>query len=530
MQLEYVKSGKFASPKIRLMRDKDGNLFVRKNVKLPSELAEKLLKISSPYIVKFVEFGEDDDGFFSIEEFIEGVSASEKALPKKRALKALIQLCEALRLLHRENVIHRDIKPSNIIIADDGNIRLIDFDAARTEKFIQDKDTKILGTEGFAPPEQFGFSQTDKRSDIYSFGVTMKVLLGDNCSGFESIIKKCTSFDPQFRYRDIGQVESAIRLAMFRRAGFIPIFAAVSAGAAVVVLTSFSAFLERSVSAEAHGSQAYSDSRSVPVSESLPTASESSSAYSEIHSDSHSTVSEMSSSSTTSSHTVSENSEVPKSSETSKSTESSVSSRSSSSVSNQSSSSSEKTQSSSSTHSSQSEQSSSSSSSVSVSSTSEVSKDPEPYVLHTSDMDNPNKIKFYTEKNSQGFYEDKCDRYIFYDDPTVHGEWKVVGSLFKKDLADWAAGRKFMFPEDDCWLKSIKLNAGGTAESSNIHLPQYWTNGYFISITGEGQVIMEMFTLTTANGSEYLLVENKNGDYRNDLSADAYFIYTRQGG
>lgn len=145
-------------------------------------------------------------------------------------------------------------------------------------------------------------------------------------------------------------------------------------------------------------------------------------------------------------------------------------------------------------------------------------------------MDNPNKIKFYTEKNSQGFYEDKCDRYIFYDDPTVHGEWKVVGSLFKKDLADWAAGRKFMFPEDDCWLKSIKLNAGGTAESSNIHLLQYWTNGYFISITGEGQAIMELFTITTVNGSEYLLIENKNGDYRNDLSADAYFIYTRQGG
>ena len=88
------------------------------------------------------------------------------------------ELCEVLVFLHGYGIIHRDIKPSNLLLAPDGHIRLIDFDAAREGKPSADNDTRLLGTRGYAPPEQYGFAQTDSRADIYAAGVTMKQLLG----------------------------------------------------------------------------------------------------------------------------------------------------------------------------------------------------------------------------------------------------------------------------------------------------------------------------------------------------------------
>ncbi len=495
MKLSYVNSDRFSSPKIRLMRDENGNLFVRKNVRLPAGLSEKLMKISSPYIVRFAEFGEDEDGFFSVEELVEGVPASEKTLTKKQALKAVLQLCEAVRTLHRESIIHRDIKPSNIIIAADGNIRLIDFDAARVEKIIGDKDTQILGTEGFAPPEQFGFSQTDKRSDIYSFGVTMKVLLGEDCSGYENIIKKCTSFDPRFRYRDMGQVMSAIRFARFRKAAFLPLFAAGAAGFAIAVSVAAAAFLERDVPTfEEHSESSISSvSASLESSKSVVSSSSSLSSAS----------SQSSSSSTSSISPQSVKSSSASSSGVSKAPESSSSAPPKSS-----------------------ESTPPPSTSTAESSSESVPKS-KPFVLHTSDMDNPNKITFYTEINSNGYYEDKCDPYIFYDDPTVHGEWEIVGMINKDDLSDWAAGRVFMNKIIECWLPYLNIASDGTASNLN-EASMHWTNGYLI-FPSSGQVIMRMFTLTAVGGKEYLLVENKSGDYETNLLADIYFIYTRKG-
>lgn len=160
MELEYVNSDRLNSPKIRLMRDKNGKLFVRKNVKLPGALSEKLLQISSPYIVKFAEFGEDENGYFSVEEFVGGVPATEKTFTKKQALRAVMQLCEALQTLHSMNIIHRDIKPSNIIITSGGDICLIDFDAAglkklsgtRTRKFLEQRVSRRPNSSVFRRP------------------------------------------------------------------------------------------------------------------------------------------------------------------------------------------------------------------------------------------------------------------------------------------------------------------------------------------------------------------------------------------
>lgn len=104
--------------------------------------------------------------------------------------------------LHQYGIIHRDIKPSNLLLAPDGHIRLIDFDAAREERPGGESDTRLLGTRGYVPPEQYGFSQTNVRADIYSVGVTLKHLLGNRAEKrpYRHIIRKCTEFAPKRRY------------------------------------------------------------------------------------------------------------------------------------------------------------------------------------------------------------------------------------------------------------------------------------------------------------------------------------------
>ncbi|MBR4904092.1 MAG: protein kinase [Selenomonadaceae bacterium] len=119
-------------------------------------------------------------------------------------------MCDGLKELHEQKIIHRDIKPSNMILQGE-RIRLIDFDAARIFKEGKESDTKLLGTKGYAPPEQFGHGQTDNRSDIYSLGVTMKTLLGENCDGrLKKILDKCTELDPKNRFQNVDELKLAL--------------------------------------------------------------------------------------------------------------------------------------------------------------------------------------------------------------------------------------------------------------------------------------------------------------------------------
>ena len=155
-----------------------------------------------------------------VEEFLQGETLSARLerksfLSETEAQKILLQLCDGLVELHAHKIIHRDINPSNLILQD-GRIRLIDFDAARIFKPGKIFDTKLLGTKGYAPPEQYGGRQTDERSDIYSLGVTMKVLLGNGyCGRLKKILDVCTQFDPNNRFQSVGELKRAIRLKNF---------------------------------------------------------------------------------------------------------------------------------------------------------------------------------------------------------------------------------------------------------------------------------------------------------------------------
>lgn len=213
MEYEEIKelrqSGK---SKVHLVRQKGGEqVFIRKILKGQHSVYASLQNCVHPFLPRLYEVSISDNDTVIIEEYIEGQSLGSAELSEKQILGAMKELCSVLEYLHGKNIIHRDIKPSNIILAKDGHIRLIDFDAARMFKDDLEQDTKLLGTRGYAPPEQYGFAQTDARTDIYAFGVTLKQLLEDKADKlrYRRMIQKCTNLNPDKRYRSIRQVKRA---------------------------------------------------------------------------------------------------------------------------------------------------------------------------------------------------------------------------------------------------------------------------------------------------------------------------------
>lgn len=173
----------------------------------------------------FVDEFQNDTTICIVREYIEGQPLNQyikdNSLTNQDMIGFGLQLCDILTYLHtQENpVIHRDIKPQNIIVKDDGQIVLIDFDISRIYQSEAETDTQFFGTRDYAPPEQYGFSQTDARTDIYSFGVLLRYMLTGNekenhgvhvYKPLERIIRKCTSFAPKERFRDVAALKRAL--------------------------------------------------------------------------------------------------------------------------------------------------------------------------------------------------------------------------------------------------------------------------------------------------------------------------------
>ena len=188
-----------------------GELVIIKRVSLTGLPYDLIKKFSFTLPPKVYFCAEDDTETVTVEEYIQGETLLEKnSLTEFEARKILLQMCDGLKELHAHKIIHRDIKPSNLILQGE-KIRLIDFDAARIFKDGKEADTKLLGTKGYAPPEQFGSGQTDERSDIYSLGVTIKKLLGESCGGrLKKILDKCTELDPKNRFQNVDELKLAL--------------------------------------------------------------------------------------------------------------------------------------------------------------------------------------------------------------------------------------------------------------------------------------------------------------------------------
>ncbi|MGN0539795.1 MAG: serine/threonine-protein kinase [Candidatus Fimenecus sp.] len=186
--------------------------------------AYKILRgISYKNIPAVYEVQQSGDEVIVLEEFVNGVTVADilsDGLYDERGVKHIVKsLCDALTVIHSYGIVHRDIKPENVMIvnADKGGVKLIDFDAARLFKNGQSKDTKIMGTAGYAAPEQLGLAQSDERTDIFALGVLMNVMLtGEHPSKklykgkMAKIIEKCIQLDPQKRYITAAELKKSL--------------------------------------------------------------------------------------------------------------------------------------------------------------------------------------------------------------------------------------------------------------------------------------------------------------------------------
>lgn len=199
------------------------NRFVMRKLPMDSQqVYQTLSSIHHANIVKIIDIFSHNGFLYVIEEYLEwsllSDMANQQRLSRHRIMSIGRQLFLALSVLHKHNIVHRDIKPENIMIDDHDNVKLIDFDIARIFTADKNNDTTIKGSRDYAPPEQFGFAQSDQRTDIYSLGVTLNELAVGRlpedrlCTGrLGVIIKRCIEFDPKRRYQNAAQALQHMR-------------------------------------------------------------------------------------------------------------------------------------------------------------------------------------------------------------------------------------------------------------------------------------------------------------------------------
>lgn len=166
--------------------------------------AELLSKLQHPTIVGIADIERNGRFIYVVMDHVEGRSLDQVVIEEgpqqeEDVQKWMLQLCDALAYLHRQNppIIYRDMKPNNIMLHPDGYVKLIDLGVAREYKDDQKNDTVAFGTTGYAAPEQYGKAQTDSRTDIYGLGATMWHLLTGKAAPVEFPLPNCRSISPK---------------------------------------------------------------------------------------------------------------------------------------------------------------------------------------------------------------------------------------------------------------------------------------------------------------------------------------------
>ncbi len=192
--------------------------------------ANMMKRLDHPSLPRIVDIIDNGVTIYIIMDYIEGESLDKiinefGAQPEDKVIEWAKQLCDALGYLHSQKppIIYRDMKPANVMLKPEGNIKIIDFGIAREYKEQNLADTTVLGTKGYAPPEQYS-GQTDPRSDIYALGMTMHHLLTgidprsgeayasvrqwnpELSEGIEAIIDKCVEPAAENRYQSTADL------------------------------------------------------------------------------------------------------------------------------------------------------------------------------------------------------------------------------------------------------------------------------------------------------------------------------------
>lgn len=230
--------------------------------------ANMMKRLDHPALPRIVDIIDNGITIYVVMDYIEGESldkilAEYGPQPEELVIGWAKQLCDAFSYLHSQKppIIYRDMKPANVMLKPEGNVKIIDFGIAREYKEQNLADTTVLGTKGYAPPEQYS-GQTDARSDIYALGMTMHHLLTgvdprtgepyapvrqwnpELSEGIEAIIDKCVQPASENRYQSCADllydlehpelITSGYKKKQKRQMG---LFAACAVTSAVMLLT-----------------------------------------------------------------------------------------------------------------------------------------------------------------------------------------------------------------------------------------------------------------------------------------------------
>lgn len=225
--------------------ERDGKHFIRKSFRIPNDparmaelehLFRELMHVSSPHLAKTVDCYRLGDTLVVLSEYVYGITLRDGVqkngtVGHKRARELMCDLCEAAEALHGgtgETLVHRDITPDNVIITRTGAV-LTDLGAIRRYDANKKADTQMVGTAGYAAPEQYGFEQTTPASDVYALGmVYLFMLTGEDPAGGlaanlkadrrvypaeKAIIERCIQLDPGNRYRNTALLAMSLKSA-----------------------------------------------------------------------------------------------------------------------------------------------------------------------------------------------------------------------------------------------------------------------------------------------------------------------------
>lgn len=223
--------------------------FLRNEMEIMKKMADR--KLSG--IPKAYRIFEENGEVYLVREYIEGMSLAQMVLQKGGISEAEIcrisrKICQTAEQFQNPNepMIHRDIKPENIVVTPGSEVVFIDFGTMRSYKKDGSRDTFVVGTRGTAAPEQYGYTQTDQRTDVYAIGQTMLYMVSESyemnqlseCAvsrRMKKIIEKACSFEPDKRYGDAAQLRRAVekcqannRKKVYKKAGAV--FGLIAAG------------------------------------------------------------------------------------------------------------------------------------------------------------------------------------------------------------------------------------------------------------------------------------------------------------
>lgn len=247
-----ILDGKYEVIKI-LGKGGMGTVYLCKNIRLENLWAIKEVKkdfkknreiLSEPNILKklrhsgiprIVDIFCEKNNFYMVQDYIEGQTLKEYVKEKnfieaENICKIISRICDIIAYLHNLNppIIYRDLKPSNIIITPKEKVFLIDFGISKMHKVHDNNDTIYMGSKGYAAPEQYGFGQSCRQTDIYGIGMVMyfmatgkvsstglEPLMDNNYDNnldcdLKKIIQKCVQIHIENRYDSIEELNNEI--------------------------------------------------------------------------------------------------------------------------------------------------------------------------------------------------------------------------------------------------------------------------------------------------------------------------------